>query len=320
MTSLIAEPLSAGPIFHIGYHRTGTTYFQQVVYPSVDNAVMLARRIVRQALIAPRALDFDPHSAREALIEAAGGRQFIACEENLSGYIHNGGLGGLVARESANRIHACFPEARIVIFIRSQPAIVLASYAQYVRGGGTYNLKEYVFGQTSVPGAQKHWYKSPVFSLDHFRYGPLIEYYRSLFGVDRVHVKLFELFSRDTTDFLRDYASEMRLELDVSRISTVRVNSSLPPRSLAILRRLNLLTGRSVQNKRVLVEIEDWYERRWAWLRGIEKVLRWSSLDRERSEHSALVLAAIERSMASDNSKLSKVLDLDLSRYGYPAL
>lgn len=319
-STLVPAPSAGGasPIFHIGYHRTSTTWFQQVFYPRLTQACILARADVRNTLIEPRAYEFDSELARAKLLECAGEEPFVACEENLSGYLHNGGLGGLVSREVARRIHASFPEARIVIFIRSQPAIVAASYAQYVRGGGTRTIDSYVLGQERAAGALKYWYKAPQFALKHFVYGPLIADYQRLFGVERVFVRTYESFAADSLPFLKRFAEELDIAMDWDGLSLDRVNASLSPRSLAILRRLNLFTPRSVQNKQYLCDIKDWHDRRWIWLRRFESV---AGSRPAQCAHVALpdeIREAIHDACARDNTLLAQTLDLPLAEQGYP--
>ncbi|MEA3064356.1 MAG: hypothetical protein QOJ27_795 [Sphingomonadales bacterium] len=125
---------SIRPVVHIGYHKTATKWFQKQFYPRVENAELVPRETVREAFLEPTALHFDPDRARAMLNGAGPGP--ILCEEGLSGYLHNGGLAGCLSKDVAYRIRGVFPEARIVIFIKSQPAVVAGSYEQYVRGGG----------------------------------------------------------------------------------------------------------------------------------------------------------------------------------------
>lgn len=306
------------PLFHIGYHRTSTTWFQEVFYPSAQGTAALPRAVIRKHLIEPRAFTFDPAAARAALNTATGGARLIACEENLSGYIHNGGLGGLLSQEMANRIHAALPEARIIVFLRSQPDVVAASYAQYVRGGGTADIRGYVLGQANARGAAKYWYKAPMFAIEHFRYGPLLAHYRALFGAERVHVRLFEAFRADKLAFLERFAADFALSVDLAEVPLERINASLSPRAMAILRRLNLLTARSVQNKRVLADWKHWYDRRWIALKWIEGL---SPAESRHKGHAPLpddIQALIAEHCAPDNAALAAEWNLPLRAFGYP--
>lgn len=305
------------PVFHVGYHRTSTTWFQDVFYPRVVDAVALPRTLLRKTLIEPRAFEFDAAAARNALLAAGNGMRLIACEENLSGYLHNGGLGGLVSKEMADRIHATFPEGRIVVFLRSQPEIVTASYAQYVRGGGTADLCGYVEAQSRAKGAAKYWYKAPMFALQHFRYGPLLAHYRSLFGTENVHVRLYESFREEGRVFLQGLVRDLSLTVDLADVPLERVNASLTPRAISILRRLNLFTGRSVQNKQVLLDWNNWYDMRWQALRALAFLSRTGAT----TGHVSLppeVRQAIYDCCAEDNARVAAEWNLPLADFGYP--
>jgi hypothetical protein len=304
------------PVIHIGYHRTATTWFQEQFYPRVRNGTFVPRMAVRDLVIAPDAFSFSPEVARAGLLQLGGGRRLLVCEENLSGYLHNGGLGGLLSKEVANRVHASFPDARIVVFIRSQPRIVAAAYAQYVKGGGTHSASRYVLAQREVRGAAQHWYKAPLFALDHFEYGPLLAHYASLFGRDSVVVRLYEQLAEDPRRFLEAFATELDLEVAIEEISLNRVNPSLSRRHLKFLRRLNLLTARSVIDKRSFRDLEGWYERRWEWVRRFDRMFGGSTPD--KPVLSAKLMRKIEDRFRDSNAALARDWGLPLDRYGYP--
>jgi hypothetical protein len=310
--------VKSGPIIHIGYHKTATTWFQDRFYPAARNGAYVPRDIVRRVLIAPKAFAFSPSSAREALTAVAPGKRLLLCEENLSGYLHNGGLGGLLSKEVAIRLKETFPDATIVIFIRSQPRIIQAAYAQYVKGGGTHCIERYLHAQSSVRGAMKHWYKAPLFDWDHFEFGPLLRYYRDIFGPDAIVVKLYEEFVRKPKEFLISLTRELALDVPLDGISLQPVNASLSARQIQILRRLNILTARSVQDKWALCDLEDWYENRWIWLDRIEQWLdRWEAFKRIGPIPISLQLK-IEERFRSSNARLARDFNLPLRDFGYP--
>ena len=62
-----------GAIVHIGYHKTGTTWFQERFYPAVRNRRYVPRATARAAFLRPGALHFDPIEALH-IIGAAGRR------------------------------------------------------------------------------------------------------------------------------------------------------------------------------------------------------------------------------------------------------
>lgn len=304
-----------GALVHIGYHKTGTTWFQKRFYPAVDHAAFVPRKLVRSAIIEPRAFDFSPDDARDRILAFTEGRRPLLCEENLSGYLHNGGLGGLLSREVADRVHAIFPDAQIVVLLRSQPSMVAAAYAQYVLAGGTLDLPGYV-GRDRKKGTRKYWYKAPAFDFRHLDYGPLLDHYAERFGKAAINVHLFEQFAEDASGFARRLSARHQLELDWDKLEFTRENPSLSPRQLRILARLNLLTARSVPNKRWLADWGHWYDRRWTWLARTERVIgRWVSNEPLLSTANEAEIAAM---FAAGNDRLESIWALPLADYGYP--
>lgn len=305
------------PIIHIGYHKTGTTWFQQQFYPAVQSGYFLSRSLVREALIAPKAYEFSPERARRQLEEAAGDQRLLICEENLSGYVHNGGLGGLLTREMAQRLYRCFPDATIVVFLRAQPSAFEASYAQYVLGGGTHSIERYLLAQESVHGALQHWYKAPLFSWQHFDYGPLLDEYCELFGRHRVHIALYEEFAADNVAFLRGFATALGLEVNWPALATKSLNRSLSADELAILRRLNVFTERSVLYKKYWF-VSGWmYRRRWTLLRWL-RPMPMSNRCLTAVKLSTSLRERIIDYFRHRNTTIAARYALPLHRYGYP--
>lgn len=310
--------MSARPILHVGYHRTATTWFQERFYPAVQNGTYLPRHVVRQALIAPRAFAFSPDAAREQLMEHSAGQRLLICEENLSGYLHNGGLGGLLSKEIAGRLRDTLPDAHVVVFIRSQPRIVAAAYAQYVKGGGTHSLRRYIDAQELKKGAERHWYKAPLFSLDHFEYGPLLEHYASLFGRGAITVKLYEQFASQTETFLETFASQLALKVHLQTIDMKPINVSMSPRQLGIMRRLNFLTSRSVIDKHFYVNVSGWYFKRWIWCSRLERLLAGFDRNDIDADVTDELMLKIEKRFCSSNVALASDWNLPLAEFGYP--
>jgi hypothetical protein len=213
---------------------------------------------------------FDPDAARALLMEGDDGRPPLLCEENLSGYIHNGGLHGFLPPAVAERIHAVLPDAHVVIFVRSQVAMIAACYMQYVRGGGTHGVHRYLFPQLYLRGAYAQPFKVPRFSFDHFDYDRLIARYDALFGRDRVHVYPFEDL-RDQAAMLARMEAELGLRLDRSRVTFDRPNASWSGSLLPAARFLNHFTARTVEDKDRVLHIPGFYVARSGLLTGLSR-------------------------------------------------
>lgn len=303
------------PIVHIGYHKTATTWFQRNVYPLAASHRWVPREAARQALLDPFGLSFDPAAARRELADPHDCRPVVICEENLSGYIHNGGLHGLMAPEAARRIKAVYPDARIVMLIRSQPAMIAATYVQYVRGGGTYGPRRYLFPGRYLTGAFRHPYKAPRFAFEHFEYDRLVTFYDALFGRENVTVLPYEELRRDAVAFLARMRRELGLGLDPGAVVYKRANRSFGPLTILAGRLLGLFTARSVIDKAHLFSIPGFYELRRPILNALSRLERPAApetiLGRPLVEH-------IRACYAPSNRRLARLRDIDLRGLGYP--
>lgn len=304
------------PIFHIGYHKTATTWFQDCVWPASTTHHYIPRAAARSAFLDEPGMHFDPRRASELLRSDDPMRPIVVCEENLSGYLHNGGMHGLTAPEVARRIAKLYPNAVIVLFIRSQPDILRAAYAQYVSGGGTHGPERYFFPHRRAQGALRYPYKAPGFSLAHFEYDRLIAFYDKLFGHDNVHVYMFEDLCRDSRALLERMEADLACSLNYDAIGFERRNKSFGCLGLSILRVANLFTRQSVTDKTVLIDIPGWQLARHA----AKAMLGHMPFVRNAGRNilSEKLLARIRDHYAPSNARLLRLRQLDLEENHYP--
>jgi hypothetical protein len=288
------------PIVHIGYHKTATTWFQRSVYPHATSHRWIPRAPVQAALLDPPGMAFDPVRARALLMEADDGRPPLLCEENLSGYIHNGGLHGFLPPAVAERIRAVLPDARIVIFVRSQVPMIAACYTQYVRGGGTHGVHRYLFPRAYLRGAYAQPFKVPRFSFDHFEYDRLVALYDGLFGRENVHVYPYEGLA-DAPAVLARMEADLGLALHHDRLSFDRPNASWSGALLPAARFLNLFTARTVEDKDHAVHIPGFYVARTGLLSALNRIL---PRRKNRSLPGPRLARWIEARFAASNARL----------------
>jgi hypothetical protein len=185
------------PLIHVGYHKTGTTWLQQVVFRAEASAFYSpwdwmepVRRIVL-----PDPYEFDAGPVRERFereFEAAADRvPCVSCER----FTGNPMSGGYDRKEVAERLAAVFPGARILIVIREQRSMILSAYRQFVLSGGLRGLARFM-----NPGGDVD--RIPMFDLAYFRYDGVIRQYRQLFGDESVLVLPFERFRKNRPEFL----------------------------------------------------------------------------------------------------------------------
>ncbi len=308
---------SPDPIIHIGYHKTGTGWFQRRFYPAVTNACYIPRATVRKALLEPTALHFEPESARRTLgLDAEGcGQSVILCEEELSGNIHLGGLRGCLTKDVAYRLKRTLPNARIVLLLRNQYAALASSYVQYVKEGGTHSPHHYFFPEDRYRRAHYALQKGPHFTFAHFDYHTLIRHYEKVFGRDRIYVFLFEDFLKEA-GFTQSFVKELGLQVDLHRIPTDDVNPGYPAALLPLARGLNHFTWRNVPDKHYFISIPAFHRFRILVLRGITRLTR--PLDLPKFGVSPEVKVAAARWYAEGNRRLMEERGLELAWYGYP--
>lgn len=301
----------ARPIVHIGYHKTATTWFQKAIWPSLESHDWIPRKLTQQALLNPPGMHFDAAEARRVLELEGRTRPVVLSEENLSGYIHNGGLHGLVGPEMARRIQAVLPEARIVIFIRNQPDAIRASYSQYVAGGGTYGLDKYLHTYERVHGALKAPFKAPAFEWEHFEFDRLIGLYDAMFGRENVFVYPYEGLKQPEALFAQ-IESDLGIRFPAGITERRGANVSHSEAGMNGLRFANRFTRQSVANKDYVIDPPGGHALRNV-VRFLLKAVPGGPFRLPRA-----VVEEIERRYAASNGRLAAARGLPLAELGYP--
>jgi hypothetical protein len=301
----------ARPIVHIGYHKTATTWFQKSIWPSLASHEWIPRKVTQEALLDPPGMHFDPAAARRVLGLDRRTKPVVLSEENLSGYIHNGGLHGLIGPEMLRRIHAVLPGAQVVIFIRSQPDAIRASYSQYVAGGGTYSLDKYLHTHQRVYGALRAPFKAPAFEWEHFEFDRLIGLYDGLFGRENVFVYPYEGLKRPEALF-KQLESDLGVEFPPGVTAKRGANVSHSEPGMNALRVANRFTRQSVANKDWALDPPGGHAMRNV-VRFFLKAVPGGPFRLPRD-----VVEEIRRYYAPSNRRLAERRNLPLAELGYP--
>lgn len=239
-------------LIHIGYHKTGSGWLRRVFFVNPATGFGWIGKSkpshpVRR-LVAARPLEFDPVAARaefDPLLQHVrdDGLLPVVAFERLAGHPFSGGYD---SKEIADRLAAVFPEGRVLAVIREQKAMILSTYKQYVRQGGTLPLPEFVRppAPKSMPG--------PSFDLAYFEYHHLLEYYRRLFGKERILTLTYEQFRTDPRAFVADIACFSGRPLSDEALTSLPFETPSNPSPLALAidlrRRLNKLAWKSEVN------------------------------------------------------------------------
>ena len=182
-------------LIHPGFHKTGTTFLQNAVF--ADESTFIRpwdRATVARAIIQPHPLAFEPDAARRDLVgalAAAETRTVVLSEEGLSG---NPFIGARGSADLARRLHALFPQARVLLTVRRQSELLPSLYTQYLKEGGRRSPDAF-FTPAIYP-------EFPHFDPGIFCFDRLARAYAQLFGTERLLVLPQELLRQDQTAFL----------------------------------------------------------------------------------------------------------------------
>ncbi len=299
---------SSPHVIHIGYHKTGSSWFQKQLFPRVRNARFVARAEIRRSLLLPSPFAFDPDVARAQLLVGREDRLLLS-EEELSGNLHTGGLHGGLSKEIAGRLHRSFPDARIAVFVRNQTTMIASSYKQYIKGGGSRNIRGFL-----EPSKAPH--KIPNFSLDYLAYDGLIGHYESLFGSKNVRVFAYEDFCREPLDFLKRFADALDLDFELPPVA--RENAGLRSGTLALMRVLNHFHDREIPNSPSLLHVPGLYRLLRSIAPRLDRLPFMGTVKELPDYLSADEIAAIEDRYRESNERLAQRHDLALADFGYP--
>ncbi len=307
------------PLVHIGYHKTGTSYLQSKFFIAEHGFL---RWPPNQAIVHPLLIDLGPFESvsAEALavlqesVDAAksSGLQWVCSHERLSGHASSGGYD---SKAIADRLYSLMPTAKILMVIREQRDTIRSAYSQFVTEGGSLSLYKYLHD----PQAPVR--KVPLFSLKHFQYFPLIQYYRSLFGPSRVLVLPYELFRKSPVEFLNKIgqfaAGERFAPLTEQSYQAEWVNRRFSVVTQWLRRQVNATCFRTQFSNSGFIHapILDRV------FRKSDDIIEWfvpKALDKHlTARQSRLIERYVGDYFAEFNKKTSDIIGYDLSEYGY---
>ena len=302
-------------VIHVGYHKTATTWLQWRVFtPDHGYHAVADHKELFAHVVRPLGFQFDA-GALWGLLDARmantpTGHVPIISSEILSGHPF---LGAREREIYAARLQAVAPDARIVITVRNQMAILPSIYMQYLRRGGTMRPAAF-FAGTDEPGYFG-------FEAAHFEYDQLIGLYQSLFGADRVHVVTQEAMQKDGQGAMAALAA------DVGNTAFTTLNAkaqgrfipSYPEYATPFLRRVNYVQ-RSTLNPAPMIRLGNTPG-------GLDRivggVLRrpplkgWLAGRKPVSDH---VQKTFDGVYDASNQRLAQMLPQPLDLSGYPGL
>lgn len=310
---------------HIGYHKTGTTWLQNMLFTSDNNVfepMSKTRKgpssLARHFIYDDEGYCLSPFDLNEASIEkeieniksskiGLGEKIPVISHERLSGNPH---CGGFDAKKIASMLKNTFPKAKILIVIREQKSFILSNYFQYLSIGGTHSLKKYLNA--------KYDGKRPLFSPSHIKYLPLINEYRNLFGMNNVLVLPYEMFKEDPLLFIEKLAIFLNRKIEVEkRLFNKKINTKSHEYAMYYMRALNVFRMSSSVNN--YSSLSNKYTKKIANFLFVTAGTMFSKrLDVSlKNRLKKQVCSYVGDRYVESNKEISNLIEVDLSRYGY---
>jgi len=308
-------------LFHIGYHKTGTTWLQKNVFVSTSKVFFplnADRNKLAKLFVSGRdGFVLSPFATNKVeilkeFIELTKNRKdksktLVLSFERLSGHPHSAGLD---SKRIAERINGVFPSAKVLIVIREQRSFILSIYFQYLLKGGVHSLKKYL----NIVYDKKRSYFSP----NHINYVPLIKEYYNLFGKENVKVLPYEMFKRTPVEFINSISAFINANIEIDE-SAFENYSNQTNRTIVrfYFRFLNyFIFSNSLNNYSFLKN--KFSKKLSLFFKSIVSMLIPKKWDKRLNlKLAAYIEQWVGDRYASSNVELSKLIDIDLTKYGY---
>jgi hypothetical protein len=297
---------------HIGHIKTATTWLQDTVFADPNSGFFTPwdrpRMLANAAFVMANCYYYDRDWARSLFedglrLAADDPRIPILSEEVLSGDpVRRLYMG----RNIADRIHAVFPKARILIGVREQKSMAMSTYREYILAGGTLELEAYIGRGDELIGVL------PILHPDYLEYDLIVGYYQGLYGAENVLVMPMECLKRDPGEYLRKLLEFCR--------SPGRIDSLAPPKhvglsgfALDLRRRLNPL----IEINPVTRKFTRTHVRINRLCRKVDKILPARQTSRRERRWDELLERRYAGCFRASNRRLSEMTGIDFGALGY---
>ena len=307
------------PLLHIGYPKCLSTWMQKCLFTAQTGLGMATNPFELQLeLVSVDPLLFDAAKFRASFYSKhrekfSASSTPVCSSENLVGTVSHAGYN---AKYNADKLKASFPDARVLIVIREQKALLRSLYKTLVAWGMPYSIDQ-------LMNPESHWkHMAPSFDPNVLQFDRLIEYYQSLFSTEQVKVLSYEQFRADPRRFVTDIVEFSGVHCDAATIAAIPVHNIVNPGAPLLSIEKHRLTNRLYKNlyntNGLLRETEA---RQYARMEAFRKQ-REGFLDRLAAPYleqrfARVVNAAADARFAQSNSRTVALTGLDLEQQGY---
>ncbi len=250
---------------HIGIMKTATTFFQEVIFPRLNNTLFLPKTYIglNHSFEKLKYTDdslLDEDEIRKEFDKFSNRRVLISSETLVGNPLYNNINRTCIAK----RLKKLFPNATIILFIRGQFDVLRSFYKLYVHEGPTViqpitQFYSYPVGydtgykfediaRSPDTSNYKTYYRNKI-HIDNFKYFEIVKLYTELF--DDVRVYLFEDFINNPKQFV--HSLENLLEDKVENLEDIDFNiryrksiTNLETEHKIFYNKLNILTNKKI--------------------------------------------------------------------------
>jgi hypothetical protein len=284
-------------LIHIGFPRTGTTWFQKNFFPKVENYLQPGRKLTHELLIHPTPLEFNPEDLKSRIPPSG---HFIISEEMITSRIRGGEVNHWFFAEYIKRLNLCYPDAHFMLLIRNQQEIIQSLYALYVQKGGTYSLEKFLLSENQL---QSDYLFSSKFLNFHIN----LEYLIKTIGKERLHVFLFEDFRENPEEFIQKLGKKFQLVFNNQSIDYSKVNTGITTKQIFGRKLINRFTRYGIPFKHYYFHVPGFYK---ATFPSASK-MKQNKLKLDLSD------SMIDEFQSSNKQLKKQFPELDLEKYGY---
>jgi sulfotransferase family protein len=304
-------------VFHIGLFKTASTALQRQFFPGLPDTRLLTMRGSGDENKRFGDLAVNLCRADDAKYRGAEFADFVADMRQRSGtlLLSHEPFCGAVFQEMSNqernlaRLAALAPDARILLVLRRQDAMIRSLYSHYVLKGGYADFRTFVGG--AAVGCR--------FDPSRLQYDTLVHGYQEAFGSSAVKVLPYELLLRDPDTFLGEitrFVTGGELSVSTTELRTHNRGISAPSRWL--LRHTNQWFLRTRYNPRPrLVSVRAARAMRSLLQERVDPTLfrrRGTKMSRADEQF----LHDLLPSFVAANTDVATRTGLDLRAFGYP--
>ena len=301
-------------LIHIGFPKSASTWLQEKVFNNEDfKFTSLNRKEIALRFGLPHPFYFCPKEVmktfKKKITESnSNGNYAVLSNEFLSGNFYLNG--GIDSKIYADRLKETFPNAKVLIIIREQISFLCSLYKHDISyNGGFWSISEFV-------KPDWHFNRRSSFHPRYIKYFGIVKYYQNIFGKSNVLILPFELIQNDKEEFIHKVMSFVKMKKkNKIKTSTEKINKSRSITLIYFQRILNrIFTSRSENTLRLPKGIVVFFNRKVLSFLNLNFYLIDRFFEKKLKKK---VYNMMHKYYENDNRKLQRIIDFDLSSYGY---